>query len=200
MRKFLVFGIPALVAFGVGLYRVATVRPKEGEYSAKWVASRAFAANHQVQQDDLRVPGGIDAVVRLLLEDESLNGAHVKGAAHPAGAVLRDADFDRRPDLSKPMPHAQIYFYVTKEDSTPIGGWTEGASIVPCYLKTEGKAPATKQRAICIHTPLRILAIHKAQNTNEASWLAIEVPEKFRCTFAEFAMADKRTLYQVNPP
>lgn len=163
------------------------------------MATHPIGPNHQSQPDDLHIPSGPDAALRLLLNDQHLAGNHLQGGARKTGDVLSDSDLEERPDLSSAAKGSQIYFYVVKEDALPIGGWTEGASVIPCFLKTAAAAkPSTKQETKCIHMPLRILAIHKSRATGEASWLALEVPDKLRCTFAEFALADKRTLYQVN--
>jgi hypothetical protein len=133
-----------------------------------------------------------------LLNDQRLQGSHFQTAARKPGDVVSDADLAERPDLSGAATGSQVYFYVVKEDATPIGGWTENAFVIPCFLKAPAKPTATKQVATCIHKPIRILAIHKSRATGEASWLALEIPEKLRCSFAEFALADKRILYQVN--
>ena len=114
--------------------------------------------------------------------------------------MLSDADLAERPDLSGVAKGAHIYFYVVKEDTTPIGGWTENAFVIPCFVKASTKPAATPRVVSCIHTPIRILAIHKSRASVEASWLALEIPEKLRCIFTEFALADQHILYQVNAP
>jgi hypothetical protein len=111
----------------------------------------------------------ISAALRLLLNDQRLQGNHLQKKGR-----------------------------VVKEDATPIGGWTEDSFVIPCFLKQPAKTGAAPPAASCLHTSLRILAIHKSRAAGEASWLALEIPEKMRCSFAEFALADKRILYQVN--
>jgi hypothetical protein len=71
--------------------------------------------------------------------------------------------------------------------------------VIPCYAKTDDNHNPPRTRTICIHTPLQILAVHTSHASSEASWLAIGVPTNLRCTFAEFALADKRLLFQISP-
>jgi hypothetical protein len=198
MRKYLLAAGIFLVPFAVGLYFVASSNHVPREYHNYWEVARPIALNHQSQSDDLRTPAGIAAALRLLLNDQRLQGNHLQGTARKPGDVISDQDLAERPDLSGAAKTSQIYFYVLKEDATPIGGWTENAFVIPCFLKNSAKPPATKQVTSCIHTPIRILAIHKSRVSSESSWLALEIPEKLRCTFAEFALADKRMIYQVN--
>jgi hypothetical protein len=197
MRKYVLAALIFLVPFGIGAYFVWQSKETVTEFRNSWLAARPIGPNHQSQPDDLHIPSGPSAALRLLLNDQRLQGNHLQGPARKVGDVLSDSDLAERPDLSSAAKGSQIYFYVVKEDAAPIVGWTDNASVIPCFLKAAVK-PATKQETKCIHTPLRIIAIHKSRVTGEASWLALEIPEKLRCTFAEFALADKRILYQVN--
>jgi hypothetical protein len=198
MRKYFLAACIFLVPFLIGLLFVAKSTRTPHEYHSYWEVARPIGLNHQSQSDDLHLPSGVAAALRLLLNDQRLQGNHLQGMARKPGDVISDADLAERPDLSGAAKGSQIYFYVIKEDTTPIGGWTENAFVVPCFLKAAAKPPATKQETSCIHTSVRILAIHKSRATGESSWLALEVPEKLRCTFAEFALADHRIIYQVN--
>jgi hypothetical protein len=197
MRKYVLAALILLVPLGIGAHFVPHSEKTGTEYGNSWLAARAIGPNHQTQPDDLHIPSGPSAALRLLLNDQRVQGNHLQGPARKSDDKLLDSDFAERPDLSSAAKGSQIYFYVVKEDAAPIGGWTENASVIPCFLRAAVK-PATKQETKCIHAPLRILAIHKSRATGEASWLALEIPEKLRCTFAEFALADKRILYQVN--
>jgi hypothetical protein len=197
MRKYVVGVLMFAVPLGIGAFLVSRAKETGTEYKNFWLAAHPIGPNHQSRPDDLHIPSGPAAALRLLLDDQHLAGNHLQGGARKTGDVLSDLDLEERPDLSSAAKGSQIYFYVVKEDATPIGGWTESASVIPCYLKAAGK-PAARPVTTCIHTPLRILAIHKSRATGEASWLALEIPEKLRCTFAEFALAKKRILYQVN--
>lgn len=196
MRKYVIGGILFLVPLGIGALLVSRTDKTATKYQNSWLASRPIGPNHQSQPDDIHVPPGPFAALRLLLDDQRLQGDHLQGVAREPGAEIRNSDLAERPDLSGAAKNSQIYFYVIKEDAMPIGGWTENASVIPCFLKTSTK-PSEKPVTTCIHSTLRILAIHKARVTTEASWLALEIPEKLRCTFAEFALADKRFLYQA---
>jgi hypothetical protein len=197
MRKYVLAVLIFLIPLGIGAYFVRQSRETGTEYRNSWIAARPIGPNHQSQPDDLKIPSGPLAALRLLLNDQRLQGNHLQGPARKLGDVLSDSDLAERPDLSSAAKGSQIYFYVVKEDAVPIGGWSENASVIPCFLVAAVK-PATKQETKCIHVPLRIIAIHKSRATREASWLALEIPEKLRCIFAEFALADKRILYQVN--
>jgi hypothetical protein len=197
MRNLILVAAPFLVLCAAGLLRILTHPVSAAEYSPDWTVTRSIAPNHQLQPDDLAIPGSFAATLRLLLDDRSFSGAHLQGRARRQGESVGFSDFDRRPDLSA-AAHAQVYFYVSKEDSTPIGGWTEGASVIPCFFRTAQRGTPPKQAPACINTPLRILAIHKAQASSESSWLAIEVPASLQCAFVEFALAEKRILYQVS--
>lgn len=197
MRKYALAAGLFLIPFIIGLYLVGTSRHAPHEYHNSWKTARPIRLNHQNQSDDLHIVPGVGAALRLLLNDQRLEGDHLQGTEHKLGEPISESDFAERPDLSGAAAGAQIYFYVVKEDQMPIGGWTENALVIPCFLKASTK-PATQPKASCIHTPIRILAIHKSRASGEASWLALEIPENLRCLFAEFALADKRALYQVN--
>jgi hypothetical protein len=197
MRKYILGALTFAVPLAIGAIIVSKAKETGTEYRNSWLAAHALGPNHQSQPDDLHIPFGPAAALRLLLNDQHLAGNHLQGGARKTGDVLSDSDLEERPDLSNAAKGSQIYFYVVKEDAIPIGGWTESATVIPCYLKAAAK-PAAKPVTTCIHTPLRILAIHKSRATGEASWLALEIPEKLRCTFAEFALAEKRILYQIN--
>jgi hypothetical protein len=197
MRKYFLAAGIFLIPFVIGLYFVATSRHTPHEYRNSWKIARPIGLNHQSEPEDLHIIPGLDAALRLLVNDQRLQGNHLHGSARKPGDVVSDANLAERPDLSGAARGAEVYFYVVKEDTTPIGGWTENAFVIPCFLKASNK-PTTPPGTSCIHTPIRILAIHKSRASSEASWLALEIPEKLRCTFAEFALADKRILYQVN--
>jgi hypothetical protein len=144
----------------------------------------------------------VGAIAKITSAFESVGGGgrrEQSSADAPQSGSIGPNDISPRPNLTTQSPEEQIYFYVLKEDVTPVGGWTEGASVIPCYAKTDDNHNPPRTRTICIHTPLQILAVHTAYASGEASWLAIGVPTNLRCTFAEFALADKRLLFQISP-
>jgi hypothetical protein len=196
MRSRLLFGSIAVAVFALGLYGVTRPRTESRGYKMTWVTVRQLATNHQVQAGDLAIPGRPDSALRLLLNDRRLEGSHVQARGLPSGGEVGEQAFNGRPDLSSIAASSRVYFYVVKENETPIGGWTEGASVIPCYQGAVQKGVSV-HRARCICIPLRILAIHKSTTPNEASWLAIQVPAKLQSSFADFAFSEKRLLYQV---
>jgi len=200
MRSVILSALVFVALFGFGLYRVFQASPLSPGYTVTWKAEHSLPSNHQIRPGDLAYPEEPLAAARILLRDESANGMHLAASAVQPGQAIPAEDISPRPVLKTHVPDSQIYFYVLKEDTTPAGGWTEGASVIPCYQKTVGKADSAKDKTVCIHTPLSILAIHTGATSSEASWLALEVPANLRCTFAEFAMADKRVLFQINSP
>jgi hypothetical protein len=202
MRKVLIISALFAVPFSAGFLAVISVHHAQHPHLVRWNARQPLTGNHQVSENDLSVPAGVDSALRVLLNDQRLAGAHILGGNHTAGEVLEESQFADRPDLSQAAKGSQIYFYVIKEDAVPVGGWSENASVIPCFLRASSKSDSPKfaaPTAVCIHQPLRILAIHKSRNSSEGSWLALEIPETLRCRFAEFALAEKRMLYQVNP-
>jgi hypothetical protein len=122
---------------------------------------------------------------------------HLNGPANPGDRLDRER-IARRPNLLTSSPKSHVYFYVLKEEATPVGGWTEGAAVIPCYKPEPKPGEKSGPHSVCIHTPIPILAIHKSTAAGDASWLALEIPEKLRCTFADFALAEKRLLLQIN--
>jgi|SRR5579862_530057 len=198
LRSVLLLGAIAAALALTGLYRISRTSAKPEEYDVRWTATRPLPGNHQLVAGDLGYPAEPMAAARLLLDDTSAAGMHLIGAAK-RGDMLGKERISPRPHVQTSIPSSQVYFYVLKEDITPVGGWTEGASVIPCY-KTPGTGTGNeKERTVCIHTPLPILAIHKSTASAEASWLALEIPNELRCTFAAFALADKRLLMQVKP-
>jgi hypothetical protein len=200
MRTFILSTVFFSALFVFGLYRVFHATQAPAGYTVTWKAERPLPSNHQIRPGDLSYPQEALAAARILLRDETSNGMHLAAPARQPGQAIRAAEISPRPELKTHAPDSQTYFYVLKEDTTPAGGWTEGASVIPCYQKTVGKGDSAKDKTVCIHTPLPILAIHTGATSTEASWLALEVPANLRCSFAEFAMADKRVLFQINSP
>jgi len=191
MRSALVIAGVLAALLVAGFYRIQTTTADPQGYKAKWIATRALRKNHQIVPGDLAYPAEGLAAGRLLLQDNSAEGMHLQAPVLQGESLTPDA-IAIKPNLA-PGLSSQTYFYVLTEDATPVGGWTEGAAVIPCYKLPD----KPKDRPVCIHTPLPILAVHKSTATGDASWLALEIPEKLRCTFAEFALADKRLLMQV---
>jgi hypothetical protein len=187
-----------ILVFVLGLWGVRRNSSVSTDYHLNWIAARQLPAYHQMQPGDLLYPHEWLAAGRLLLRDESFRGKHLRSKGYNPGNSIYYDEISQRPELKSHLPNSQIYFYVLKEDTTPTEGWTEGTAVIPCYKKTAKSQPAS-EHTVCIHTPLSILAIHTATAPNEVSWLAIEVPEKLRCTFAEFALAERRLLFQIDP-
>jgi hypothetical protein len=196
MRSRLLFGSTAVAVFLVGLYGVTRPRNEAPGYRVTWVAARPLIKNHEVEAGDLAIPGRPDSALRLLLNDRRLEGSHVQGRGLRSGEEVGDGAFNSRADFSGVGAGSRVYFYVVKDSETPAGGWTEGASVIACYLSAVQKG-VNAHRARCLGTPLRILAIHKSVASNEASWLAIQVPARLQSSFADFAFSEKRLLYQV---
>lgn len=197
MRSLILVGVPLSLVLLIAAFRVAGRAESSARYEIGWIATRPLMRNHQIRRGDLAYPGEWLAAARLLLRDESMEGRHVTAEIPRSGERVGASEVSLRPNLTTHSPDAQVYFYVLKEDATPVGGWTEGASVIPCYSKTEDERKTSKVRIVCIHSPLPILAVHASGSTGDASWLAIEVPGALRCKFAEFALAEKRLLFQV---
>jgi hypothetical protein len=192
MRSLAIIGGPFIFLFAFGFYHVRRTERGPTGYVFTWLATRSLSINHQILPGDLSHPREWLAAGRLLLRDETVEGMHLMAAAHQRGDEIRADEMSQRPKLVPHSRDTQVYFYVLKQDSAPAEGWTEGASVIPCYQKLAGKPETAKQKTVCIHTPLPILAIHTAKAPSEASWLALEVPASQRCTFADFALAEKR--------
>jgi hypothetical protein len=184
MRTFILSTVFFSALFVFGLYRVFHATQAPAGYTVTWKAERPLPSNHQIRPGDLSYPQEALAAARILLRDETSNGMHLAAPARQPGQAIRAAEISPRPELKTHAPDSQTYFYVLKEDTTPAGG----------------KGDSAKDKTVCIHTPLPILAIHTGATSTEASWLALEVPANLRCSFAEFAMADKRVLFQINSP
>jgi hypothetical protein len=184
------------IIFGLGFYYTHNRDKAPEGYRAVWIAARPLPANHQIVEGDLSYPKEWIAASRLLLQDHAALSQHLTTGPHNAGTPVNVDELSGQPDLTPHAPGGHVYFYVLKEDATPAGGWTEGASIVPCYRdESSGKEKAGPAK--CLHVKLPILAVHRPRKAEQASWLAIEVPESIRRKFAGFALAEHRFIYQV---
>lgn len=184
------------ILFSFGFFYTSHRNNAPDGYRAVWIAARPLPANHQIVEGDLSYPKEWIAAGRVLLQDHAALSQHLTTGSHTAGTPVNVDELSGQPDLTPHAPGGHVYFYVLKEDATPAGGWTEGASIVPCY-RDEPSGKENTGPAKCLHVRLPILAVHRSSKSEQASWLAIEVPERIRCKFAGFALAEHRFIYQV---
>jgi hypothetical protein len=194
----LILSVAFAVFFGLGFYYTNHRSNAPEGYRTGWIAARSLPANHQIVEGDLSYPKEWIAAGRLLLQDRTALAQHLISGPHKTGMPLNVDQLSGQPDLTPHTAGGHVYFYVLKEDVTPAGGWTEGASVVPCYRDP----PSGKEKtgpAKCLHVNLAILAVHRSSKPEQASWLAIEVPGSIRCKFASFALAEHRFIYQVKP-
>ena len=197
MLNRLLVWVPLLLLFGFAFWRVSGRTRPEGHYHPRWIAMRRLELNHQITEGDLGYPNEWFAAARSLLQDRTADGQHLVTGARDRGESVTLEDLSPRPNLIPRSENGQIYFYVLKEDRAPAGGWSEGVAAIPCYENPSKKQRPTA-RPVCIHRPLTVVAVHRSTRAGEGSWLALDVPADLRCTFAEFATAEKRFLYQLN--
>src|SRR5207249_1946046 len=79
MRKYFLAACMFLAPFLIGLLFVAESSRTPHEYHSYWKVARPIGPNHQSQSDDLHLPSGVAAALRLLLNDQRLQGNHLQG-------------------------------------------------------------------------------------------------------------------------
>ena len=77
MRKILIIGALFAFPFSAGFLTVLFHHHALHPYLIRWNTRQPLVGNHQVSENDLSVPPGVDSALRVLLNDQRVVGTHI---------------------------------------------------------------------------------------------------------------------------